>query len=313
VTERPTVGTLARLRAALGHVLEGKSEAVDMMLVGVLSGGHVLLEDVPGVGKTTLAKGIARAFDVEFARVQFTPDLLPSDILGTQVLNPREGTFWFHKGPIFTNVLLADEVNRASPRTQSALLEAMNESQATIDGVTYALPQPFFVVATQNPVDFAGTYPLPEAQLDRFLLRVAIGYPAPDAELRMLYSRQRGSPLDAVTPAAGAAEWLELQREVRDVTVAENVARYLLRVVARTRELPELDLGVSPRGALALFRASQAHAVLRGRSYASPMDVQALAVPVLAHRVRMAAQARLGGRTEKSLIEGVVRAVEIPT
>jgi MoxR-like ATPase len=313
VTERSTVGTLARLRASLAHVLEGKGEAVDMMLVGVLSGGHVLLEDVPGVGKTTLAKGIARAFDVEFARVQFTPDLLPSDILGTQVLNPREGTFSFHRGPIFTNVLLADEVNRASPRTQSALLEAMNESQATIDGVTYPLPQPFFVVATQNPVDFAGTYPLPEAQLDRFLLRVAIGYPAPDAELRMLFSHQRGSPLDSVPRAASAPEWAALQREVREVTVAENVARYILRVVARTRESPELDLGVSPRGALALFRASQAHAVLRGRSYASPDDVQALAVPVLAHRVRLVAQARHGGRTEKSLIEGIVRAVEIPT
>jgi MoxR-like ATPase len=313
VTERPTVGTLARLRASLGHVLEGKGDAVDMMIVGVLAGGHVLLEDVPGVGKTTLAKGIARAFDVAFARVQFTPDLLPSDILGTQVLNPREGTFSFHRGPIFTNVLLADEVNRASPRTQSALLEAMNESQATIDGVTYPLPQPFFVVATQNPVDFAGTYPLPEAQLDRFLLRVAIGYPAADAELRMLFSHQRGSPLDAVPRAASAAEWAALQREVREVTVAENVARYILRVVARTRESPELDLGVSPRGALALFRASQAHAVLRGRSYASPDDVQALAVPVLAHRVRLVAQARHGGRTEKSLIEGIVRAVEIPT
>jgi MoxR-like ATPase len=297
----------------LGTVLEGKSDAIERVLVGVLAGGHVLLEDVPGVGKTTLAKGVARAFDVDFARVQFTPDLLPSDILGAQVLNPREGTFSFHKGPIFTNVLLADEVNRASPRTQSALLEAMNEGQATVDGVTHKLPAPFFVVATQNPVDFAGTYPLPEAQLDRFLVRVTIGYPSGDAELRMLFSHQRSLPVDAVAPAASRDEWLALQARVRDVVLNENVARYILRIVARTRESRDLDLGVSPRGALALFRAAQAKAVLGGRDYASPDDVQALAVPVLAHRIRPTAQARHEGRTDASIVEAVVRAVEIPT
>ena len=305
--------TLARLRSALGPILEGKGDVIDLVLVGVLAGGHVLLEDVPGVGKTTLAKGIARVFDVEFARVQFTPDLLPSDILGTQILNPREGTFSFHKGPIFTNVLLADEVNRASPRTQSALLEAMNESQATLDGVTHRLPQPFFVIATQNPADFSGTYPLPEAQLDRFLLRVSIGYPSHEAELRMLFAHQRSVPLDAITAGATRDEWIALQSQVRDVLVKENVARYLLRIVAQTRESPDLELGVSPRGALALFRAAQARAVLQGRTYASPDDVQTLAASVLAHRVRLSAQARHGGRTEATLVESIVRATEIPT
>jgi MoxR-like ATPase len=313
VTSTPAVSTLVRLRKVLGTVLEGKAEAIDQVLVGVLAGGHVLLEDVPGVGKTTLAKGVARAFDVDFARVQFTPDLLPTDILGTQVLNPREGTFSFHKGPVFTNVLLADEINRASPRTQSALLEAMNESQATIDGVTHRLPAPFFVVATQNPIDFSGTYPLPEAQLDRFLLRVTIGYPSADAELRMLFSHRREPPVDAVAPTASRQEWLALQAQVREVTLSENVARYILRVVGRTRASRDLDLGVSPRGALALFRAAQARAVLLGRDYASPDDVQSLAVSVLAHRVRLSAQARHEGRSEATLVEAILRSVEVPT
>jgi MoxR-like ATPase len=305
--------TLSRLRSALGSVLEGKDDVIDLVLVGVLAGGHVLLEDVPGVGKTTLAKGIARVFDVKFARVQFTPDLLPSDILGTQILNPREGTFSFHEGPIFTNVLLADEINRASPRTQSALLEAMNESQATIDGTTHPLPQPFFVIATQNPADFSGTYPLPEAQLDRFLLRVTIGYPSPDAEVRMLFGHQRSLPVDAVARGASREALLSLQSRVRDVLVKDNVARYIVRIVARTRESPELELGVSPRGALSLFRAAQARAVLLGRSYVSPQDVQALASSVLAHRVRLSVQARHAGKSEALFVESLVRSIEVPT
>jgi MoxR-like ATPase len=304
--------TLVRLRAVLRTVLEGKDDVIDLVLVGVLAGGHVLLEDVPGVGKTTLAKGIARVFDVKFARVQFTPDLLPSDILGTQILNPREGTFSFHEGPIFTNVLLADEINRASPRTQSALLEAMNESQATIDGITHPLPQPFFVIATQNPADFSGTYPLPEAQLDRFLLRVTIGYPTHDAEIRMLYGHQRAPSVDALPRGASREELLALQSSVRDVVVKEDVARYIVRIIARTRESPELELGVSPRGALSLFRAAQARAVLLGRNYAGPEDVQALAGSVLAHRVRLSAQARHAGRTEATFVESLVRSIEVP-
>lgn len=308
-----TQATLERLRVALRRVLEGKDEVIDLVLIGILAGGHVLLEDVPGVGKTTLAKGISRVFRTEFARVQFTPDLLPSDILGGQILNPREGTFTLHKGPIFTNVLLADEINRASPRTQSALLEAMNESQATIDGVTYALPQPFFVVATQNPIDSSGTYPLPEAQLDRFLLRVTVGYPGPDAELRMLFSHQKAQPLDHVEPVATGDDLLELQRAVRSVEVVDNVAKYILRIITQSRESKSLDLGVSPRGALSLFRATQARALLAGRSYVTPDDVQALAAPVLAHRIRPNAEARYGGRTDAHLVNDIVRSTEVPT
>jgi MoxR-like ATPase len=313
VSERPAAPVLARVRSALGAVIRGKSEVIDLLLVGVLGGGHVLVEDVPGVGKTTLAKALARAFRVTFTRVQFTPDVLPSDILGSQVLSPREGTFTFHPGPIFTNVLLADEINRASPRTQSALLEAMNESQATVDGVTHPLPPPFFVIATQNPVDYQGTYPLPEAQLDRFLLRIAVGYPKVDDELAMLFARQFSDPLDTVEPVADASDLLDMQAKVRDVQVKEQVARYLLRVIAATRAHRDLELGVSPRGALAYFRASQARALLQGRAYVTPDDVQALAAPVLAHRILLTTQARYGGTTREAIVEGIVKQIDVPT
>ena len=304
---------LARLRTALGRVLEGKEEVVDLVLIGVIAGGHVLLEDIPGVGKTTLAKGVARVFDVAFARVQFTPDLLPSDILGTQILNPREGTLSFHRGPLFTNVLLADEINRASPRTQSALLEAMNEAQVTVDGVSHPLPKPFFVIATQNPIDSSGTYPLPEAQLDRFLLRLTVGYPAPEAELRMLLASRLEAPSSRVSTTATGEELVALQAAVREITVSDDVARYVLAIIARTRSAPELELGASPRGALALFRAAQARAMLLGRSYVTPDDVQALATAVLAHRVRMSADTRYGGRTDVALVAELVRGVDVPT
>ena len=304
---------LDRVRHALGTVIRGKSEVIDLLLVGVLGGGHVLVEDVPGVGKTTLAKALARAFRVTFTRVQFTPDLLPSDILGSQVLSPRDGSFAFHRGPIFTNVLLADEINRASPRTQSALLEAMNESQATIDGITHVLAPPFFVIATQNPVDYQGTYPLPEAQLDRFLLRIGVGYPPTEDELAMLVARQFEDPLEKVESVADANDLLEMQARVRDVEVKESVARYLLRVVAATRGHRDLELGVSPRGTLAYFRASQARALLQGRGYATPGDVQALAAPVLAHRVLLTTQSRYGGASRESIIASIVKGIDVPT
>ncbi len=313
MSEQPAAPVLTRVRSALGAVIRGKSEVIDLLLVGVLGGGHVLVEDVPGVGKTTLAKALARAFRVTFTRVQFTPDVLPSDILGSQVLSPREGTFTFHPGPIFTNVLLADEINRASPRTQSALLEAMNESQATVDGVTHPLPPPFFVIATQNPVDYQGTYPLPEAQLDRFLLRIAVGYPKVDDELAMLFARQLSDPLEKVEPVADASDLLDMQAKVRDVQVKEQVARYLLRVIAATRAHRDLELGVSPRGALAYFRASQARALLQGRAYVTPDDVQALAAPVLAHRILLTTQARYGGSTREAIVEGIVKQIDVPT
>jgi len=304
---------IARVRGVLGRVLHGKADVIESLLVGVLGGGHVLIEDVPGVGKTTMAQALARAFGISFTRVQFTPDLLPTDILGSQVLNPRDGSFSFHPGPVFTNVLLADEINRASPRTQSALLEAMNEAQATIDGVTHPLPQPFFVLATQNPVDYQGTYPLPEAQLDRFLLRLGVGYPPADDELAMLYARQRENPLVRVQAVCTKDDLLGMQARVRDVEVKEPVARYLLSVVRKTRDHAGIELGVSPRGALALFRAVQARAFLAGRAYVSPDDVQALAVPVLAHRVGLTTQAEYGGTTGAALVRHIVDAARVPT
>ncbi|MBX3189441.1 MAG: AAA family ATPase [Labilithrix sp.] len=308
-----STATIRRLRDALRSVLQGKDDVIDLLLVGLLGAGHVLVEDVPGVGKTTLAKALARAIDVTFTRVQFTPDLLPTDILGAQLLNPREGTFAFHRGPVFTNILLADEINRASPRTQSALLEAMNESQATVDGVTHALPAPFFVVATQNPADYQGTYPLPEAQLDRFLLRIGVGYPAADAELAMLFARRASDPLAEVTAVCDRETVIRLQAEVREIEVKTPVASYLLEIVQRTRKSAPLELGISPRGALAFFRAAQARALLQGRSYVSPDDIHALAAPVLAHRVQLTTQARYGGTTAEAALADIVRDVPVPT
>ena len=305
--------SLAEIQKALGRVIHGKADVIGLLLVGVLGGGHVLVEDVPGVGKTTLAKALSRTFRATFARVQFTPDLLPSDILGSQILSPRDGTLSFHRGPVFTNVLLADEINRASPRTQSALLEAMSEAQVTVDGTTHKLPSPFFVIATQNPVDYQGTYPLPEAQLDRFLIRIGVGYPAPADELTMLFSRQRQDPLDTVEPLATMEDLLTMQAEVREVEVKEPVAEYLLRVVAATREHPSVELGISPRGALALFRAAQARAFLAGRRYASPDDVERLAGPVLAHRLVLTTEARYGGTTASTILAGIVKDTPVPT
>jgi MoxR-like ATPase len=301
------------IRQSLAAVIQGKQGPIELLLVGLLAGGHILLEDVPGSGKTTLAKALARCLAMQFSRVQFTPDLLPADILGSTVLRPSDSSFAFQPGPIFTNVLLADEINRASPRTQSALLEAMNEAQVTVDGQTHPLPDPFLVVATQNPVDFQGTYPLPEAQLDRFLLRFGLGYPPPEDELAVLFAHQRSSPLDAVRPVADAAALRAMQAAVRQVEVRDPVARYLLRLVLATREHPEVSLGVSTRGALAYFRAVQASAFLAGRTYVSPDDVQRLAGPVLAHRIGLGAQARYGGRSGLTVVQELVARTPVPT
>lgn len=304
---------LATLVSELEKVIVGKPEAIDLLLTGLLSGGHVLVEDVPGVGKTTLAKALARALDLDFARVQFTPDLLPSDILGTHVLNPREGALTFQQGPIFTHVLLADEINRASPRTQSALLEAMNEGQVTIDGKTMRLPEPFVVLATQNPVDFAGTYPLPEAQLDRFVLRLSMGYPPIDEEVRMLDDRRRVDPLEAVPRVLNRAELVERLAAVRAVDVAARVARYVAELCAASRDHEDVVLGASPRASLTLYRAAQARAHLRGRSYVTPDDVQSLAVPVLSHRIKLTDRARYGGRSADATVAAIVAKVPVPT
>jgi MoxR-like ATPase len=303
----------ARLLANLERVILGKRAELTLLLVGVLAEGHVLMEDVPGVGKTTLARALARSLDVDFRRVQFTPDLMPTDILGSTVLRPSEGAFEFQPGPVFTHVLLADEVNRASPRTQSALLEAMSERQVTVDGVTRTLPRPFFVVATQNPADYQGTYPLPEAQLDRFLLRVRLGYPDPEQELEMLVGQRDHHPLDDLSPVATGDELRAWQAAVRQVTVAPAVGRYLLRLIGHTRTHDDLALGVSPRGSLALYRAAQALAWLGDRDYVTPADVQALAGAVLAHRLELRPQARYAGRTDRQVIDALVAEVPIPT
>lgn len=304
---------LEAVEASMRKVILTESNGIELVLIGILAGGHVLLEDVPGVGKTTLSKALARVLNMEFSRVQFTPDLLPSDILGTSVLNPKEGTFRFHEGPVFHNLLLADEINRASPRTQSALLEAMNEKQVSIDGKTRPLPAPFFVIATQNPVDYQGTYPLPEAQLDRFLLRVSLGYPSQEGELKMLFDRKTSDPLEELSPVLDIESLLSLQKAVKEVNVEKDVALYLYRLIEATRGRQELALGGSPRATLALFRASQARAFFFGREYVSPDDIQTLAVPVLAHRVMLSNQSRYGGQTTAQIIQAIVSELKVPT
>jgi MoxR-like ATPase len=305
-------GSLQHLIDALDRVIRGQARATELMLIGLLSGGHVLIEDVPGVGKTTLATALAQVLSLDFRRVQCTPDLLPSDILGSNILDPRDGSLTFHEGPIFTQVLLVDETNRASPRTQSGLLEAMNERQVTVDGVTRPLATPFFVIATQNPVDHQGTYALPIAQLDRFLVRVSMGYPEEDDELSVLFDRQSGDPLDALGTLADVQQVRDWQSQVMEVTVSDDVARYLLQLVRSTRDHPDIALGISTRGALGLFRASQARAFIRGRSYITPKDVQSLAASVLAHRLTLTARAKQAGRGAIELVEELVESQTVP-
>ena len=311
MTEK-TPQSLAALQSQLGRVILGKPEAIDHVLVALLAGHHLLLEDVPGVGKTTLAKALARAFSGEFRRVQFTPDLLPADILGASVYSPRDGSFTFKEGPVFAHVLLADEINRASPRTQSALLEAMSEGQVSSDGVTRALPAPFLVLATQNPVEFHGTYPLPEAQLDRFGLRIGLGFPSADAELEVLFSQADRHPLESVEPVLSAADVVALQAETRHVRVERSLGRYVVALAEATRRHPQVRLGCSPRGSLMLFRAAQARALLSGRAFVVPEDVRAEAVPVLAHRLGLETKARYTGVSKEDLVREVLDAVPVP-
>ncbi len=278
---------LRRLRKAVNGVVRGKEDVVDMALTAILAGGHLLLEDVPGVGKTTLAQAIARAIGCSFRRIQFTSDLLPSDVLGVNVFSQRSEHFEFRPGPIFANVVLADEINRTTPKTQSSLLEAMNERQVSIDNDTRPLPAPFVVIATQNPQDFHGTYPLPESQLDRFMVRLHLGYPDGDVEREILRGRVGAEPLMEVEAQASPAVLLALQHRVYDVRVDDLVLDYVMTLVAETRRAPQLEIGVSTRGALALQQAVRARAMLQGRDFALPDDVKALAVPVLAHRVQI--------------------------
>jgi MoxR-like ATPase len=303
---------LPLLKAQLGRVILGKDEALDHVLVALLSGSHLLIEDVPGVGKTTLAKALARSVAGDFKRVQFTPDLLPSDILGSSIYNPKDGTFAFKEGPVFTNVLLADEINRASPRTQSALLEAMGERQVSLDGETRTLSAPFLVIATQNPEDFHGTYPLPEAQLDRFGLRITLGRPDAERELAMLYGQFDHHPLDDIAPIVDATTVVALQDEVRKVRVDVSVGRYIVALVEATSRHASVQRGCSPRGTLSLFRAAQARAFLRGESYVVPEDVKVQAVPVLAHRLALETKARYAGVSKESVVGDVLKQVSVP-
>ncbi len=301
------------IETSIRRVISTKSNSIELVLIGILSAGHVLLEDVPGVGKTTLAKTLAHCLSMDFSRVQFTPDLLPADILGSTVLNPKEGTFHFQEGPVFHHLLLADEINRASPRTQSALLEAMNEGQVSIDGKTRPLPSPFFVIATQNPVDYQGTYPLPEAQLDRFLLRISVGYPEKEDELKMLFDRKTSDPLDAIEPVLDLPALRALQDEIKEIHFEHDVASYMVELIRKTRNHPELSLGASPRATLAMFRASQTRAFMYGRDFVSPADIQALAVPALGHRIRMSNQARYSGQTSADILESIIQDIKVPT
>jgi MoxR-like ATPase len=303
---------IGALRANLRRAICGKDDAIELLLIAFLAGGNILMEDVPGVGKTTLAKALALSIDGKFNRVQFTPDLLPTDILGCSIYNPREGTFSFREGPVFANILLADEINRASPRTQSALLEAMNEAQVSIEGATRPLPKPFLVIATENPVEYQGTYPLPEAQLDRFAMQLAIGYPDEEAELEILSSRKTGDPLSGLVPVINAAEIIDAQKQVRDINIEPGVAKYMANLVRATRTDPNTKLGASPRALMALARCAQAKAYLCGRDYVTPDDAKSLCVPVLAHRLMLDPQATYSGMTKQRVIEEVLGRITVP-
>ena len=301
-----------RVRENVQRVIVGKSESIDLAVIALLCRGHVLIEDVPGTGKTTLTKALAASLNCEFHRIQFTPDLVPSDVLGINYFNMRSGEFEFRPGPIFSQILLADEINRATPRTQSALLEAMQERQASIDGVTSALPDPFIVMATLNPIEMEGTFPLPEAQLDRFLLRVNLGYPTLEEESAMLTRFQSMQTLDTISSVAGPEEILEAQHAVEQVRMEPNVRDYLLAIIAATRTHSQLRLGASPRASLSLQHAAQARAAMADRDYVIPDDIKEMANPVLAHRVVIESSAGLRGRTRDNVISEILGSIKVP-
>lgn len=302
----------AAIRANVARVIVGKNETVNLSLVALLCEGHILFEDVPGIGKTTLAKALAKSLGCSFRRIQFTPDLLPSDVTGLSIYNQKTQEFEFRPGPLLAQIVLADEINRATPRTQSALLEAMQERQITVDGRTMSLTRPFFVLATQNPIELEGTFPLPEAQVDRFFMRLKLGYPTDEEENTILKLYERTEPLEELAPVVPADALIEMQRQVRNVRVEESVREYAVQIARATRSHPAVELGVSPRGSLFLYHAAQAFAAVSGRDYVLPDDVKYLTPHVLTHRVIIGAQTRLRGRTAEEIVQEIVDSVPAP-
>lgn len=302
----------SQIAASIGSVILGKQEVIRACVVALLAGGHVIVEDFPGVGKTLLAKSLARSIDCRFARVQFTPDLLPSDVTGVSVFNQRSGEFEFRPGPIFANIVLADEINRASPKTQSSLLECMEERQATIDNVTHAIAPPFMVIATQNPIEYEGTYPLPEAQLDRFMMRLSLGYPSAEAEENIIHEQTSHNPLAELTPVVDGDEALAMTQAVTRVRVAPALRRYVVDILTATRDHRDIYLGASPRAGVALTRAAKALALLRGRDFVVPKDVKDLTVRCLAHRIMLAPDAKVHGVSAESVVGKILETVPVP-
>ena len=302
-----------RIADNIENIIRGKSSVIRKVIAAMISRGHVLLEDYPGTGKTTLAKALAQSVSARYQRIQFTPDLLPSDILGVSVFDPHEHTFRFHEGPVFTNILLADEINRTSPRTQSALLEAMAESQVSIDGRLYRLENPFFVIATQNPVEFRGTYPLPEAQMDRFALRLSLGYVSAEEEIAILNDHNEQHPIDCIKPCVSLEDVIDLQKSAARIRISDELKRYIVDITAATRAWKEVELGASPRASLALMKTAQALALADGSEFVTPDHILETAVPVLAHRLALTPEARYSGRQTQWVVGEILKQIPIPS